>query len=185
MGLLETLERWAVKLQPPTSRIEPLPRHEGSAHVVSIKTPVVLGAAAKIRLRTMSDTCFKARVVHTNVPCPNAMLLKDIKIGNIGMFVSGGVIDAYQFRKGACGLSLDISTIEARTMVAITVRYTGLVPEGMKAGDVFDFEITLEGSKMLLSEDGDHALGDARAACETWTARSSHLSCPLQDQRAS
>lgn len=139
-----------LKVQARTHALEP----KGKPASIEIPIKFTLGEKAVFHKRLWPAIDFASGRVQfdtigTNVPCPNAVIFGLIKVGNVGLLVSSR-IDAFVWREP---LALDVPTMTYGTAITLFGTYTGLVPEGMRAGEEFEFKVTLSGHEPKLQED--------------------------------
>jgi hypothetical protein len=161
MGIIDKLKAFfsdadtRVAAAPSTSaKVEPV-----QAQVVETKaktgemcltTKIVLGKPSRIYIRDECDKILRGRELVMGVPGPNFIHIDGVKVGNLEVLY-GGVMDAWQFNS-AHKYQIDMPTMAPGICASVAGSYSGLVPEGLKAGDKFEFVVTIRGLEVS-SED--------------------------------
>ena len=122
---------------------------ETEPHSVALRFPITIGTPALLSARERPcDRYLRGRTVKTNAPQPGFAFVSDLKVGNVDT-LCGSYIDAWAMRNMS---DLDLPTMTPGTALVFEGQYSGLVPEGFKKGDKFEFEVTVEGIGMMTED---------------------------------
>lgn len=107
---------------------------------VVLKFTIKLGTPSLLMCRQGPDLNFRGKALKSNAPKPCFVSALSLKAGNVELLV--GQHDVFSWSDEA---ELDIPTVAPGNSFVFEGNYTGFVPEGMKAGDEFALEITIDG----------------------------------------
>jgi hypothetical protein len=116
---------------------------------VALRFPIVIGTPALLSARQGPDLYFRGQTLKTNAPRHGFAFVNSLKAGNLDL-LCGGMVDVVAL----VDAPLDIPTLSPGNSVVFEGSYTGLVPEGMKAGDAFELVVEVVGIGKTM-EDAD------------------------------
>ena len=133
---------------------------EEKAELASVKLvfPITIGEPSLLVGRQGPDLYFRGRGLKTNAPQSGFVFANSLKAGNVDVLY-GGMVDVFAMTGKE---ELDVPTMAPGNSFVFDGSYSGLVPDGMKAGDKFELVIEVVG---LGSMDGfiDHVAVEAQA----------------------
>lgn len=109
---------------------------------VVMKFQITIGEPSLLFCRQGPDLNFRSKSLKSNVTQPGFAFASHLKAGNVD-WLMGGQIDVFSFSKE--GMPIDVPTMSPGNSFVFEGNYTGLIPEGMKKGDAFTLEITIDG----------------------------------------
>jgi hypothetical protein len=112
---------------------------------LNIEETIKLGTPSFIYVRQHPDTMLRGQEIVTNAPDAEFVWIAAFMVANVNCIV--GIADALMFTSGR--LPLDLPTASPASAFTLVGWYTGLVPEGMKAGDAFKFRLSVRGPSTL------------------------------------
>jgi hypothetical protein len=108
---------------------------------VVFELPIVIGEEKSFTLVKALDDVFRGRIVQTNVPCPNFFVVTNLLFGNVDSLYGAAGTDGWSLRS----YMLDVPTLTPNQYVTFEGEYSGLIPEGTKAGETFLLKFEIEG----------------------------------------
>lgn len=118
-------------------------------YTMAVNVELVLGTAQKFRVREWVDVDFDPEHRSSNVPSPNFVWLRDLKVDNMTVLpsdekgFSGVTEDAFAMQTARGGAKFEPAP--CRHGITVDGEYSGLVPEGCVAGQKFLLCIMLSG----------------------------------------
>lgn len=112
---------------------------------VALKFPIKIGTPALLSSRQGPDLYFRGQTLKTNVPSHGFAFANALKAGNVDMLY-GGMMDVFAFKDMP---PIDFLTLTPGNSFVFDGSYSGLVPDGMKAGDEFELVVEVVGIGMM------------------------------------
>ena len=113
---------------------------ETEPHSVALRFPITIGTPALLSARQGPDLYFRGQTLKTNAPRSGFAFANSMKAGNLDL-LCGGMVDVVAL----VDAHLDIPTLSPGNSFVIDGSYSGLVPDGMKAGDKFELVVEVVG----------------------------------------
>jgi hypothetical protein len=111
---------------------------------------IVLGTAQDLELYGNPHAAFAPHRLTVNVAWPDFFYIDDIKVGNVSHSL-GATTDAYEFSdawetvmSGRARI-YPLPTVEPAQRITVAGKYTGRIPQGMKAGETFPLKFSFHG----------------------------------------
>jgi len=119
--------------------------HKVERYSMGIAAPLVFGVASDFEVQQWCDIDFQPDRATTNVSCPGMVVNLEAQVDNVTVIGFSELIDAYVFSASRPSSDDKFKSPVMRHGMKMRGKYTGLVPDGYKAGQAFTFRLNFVG----------------------------------------